>query len=81
MIHFKLKVKYSKFVPVRALTVYEQMMVHLSPLFLNLGNRERGVSGQNYNPAASLSPGKEVPYPLNRRVSGNRSRPDVMEKG
>jgi hypothetical protein len=70
----KLKVKFSKFVPVRAVTTYEKMMVYLSPLFLNLGCRERWGNGQNHNPAASLSTGKETPYPLNRRMSGNRSR-------
>ena len=78
LIDFKLKVKFSTFVPVRAMTAYEQMMVCLSPLFLNLGFRKRRVSGQNYNPAASLSPGKKALFQLNRRMSGNRSRPGLF---
>ena len=77
-IDFRLKVKFSKFAPVRKMTACEQMMVYLSPLFLILGSRQRRVSGQNHNPSVSLSPGKKVPYPVNRRMSGNRSRPECF---
>jgi len=39
------------------------------------------VIGQDHNPAASLSSGKEAPYPLNKRMIGNRSRSGCFGEG